>query len=234
MLVSSNQEVILFKSSIFIGAVATLFAAAAPSYAVTVTSALGPTDPGSPGEMLLVDFNTNTLPDGYMLTGAYSYGMGTVKNDHAAPAGDATRYLYVSSAIPNGSATLTTFDLNTLSFYWGSIDNYNSVDLLLSGGGTFHFDGISLPPADGNQQAAVSNRRVFFTADAGQTIQGITFNSSGIAFEVDDVYGTLANDGNPGGGGAVPEPASWALMITGFCMIGLSSRRRRQTKSVTA
>jgi hypothetical protein len=31
----------------------------------------------------------------------------------------------------------------------------------------------------------------------------------------------------PGGGGAVPEPASWALMISGFGMAGVALRRRR-------
>ena len=225
----------MLKTSLIAGAAAALFAAAAPSYAVTVTSAFGPTDPGSPTETLLVDFNNgDNLPNGYFLTGNYAFGTGTVKNDHAAPAGDTTQYLYVSSAIPDGSATLSTFDLNTLSFYWGSIDDYNSVDLLLSDGSKFHFKGMDLPPANGNQTAAATNRRVFFTAGEGQTIQGITFNSSGIAFEVDDVYGTLASDGNPGGGGTVPEPASWAMMITGFGMIGLSSRRRRKVTSVTA
>jgi len=29
------------------------------------------------------------------------------------------------------------------------------------------------------------------------------------------------------GGGAVPEPASWALLITGFALVGAAARRRR-------
>ena len=26
---------------------------------------------------------------------------------------------------------------------------------------------------------------------------------------------------------AVPEPATWAMMITGFCFVGVAARRRR-------
>lgn len=32
----------------------------------------------------------------------------------------------------------------------------------------------------------------------------------------------------------VPEPAAWAMMITGFGMVGYAARRRRHTRSVTA
>lgn len=42
--------------------------------------------------------------------------------------------------------------------------------------------------------------------------------------------GSVANasaDGFTGGGGGVPEPASWALMITGFGLAGTALRRRR-------
>ena len=28
---------------------------------------------------------------------------------------------------------------------------------------------------------------------------------------------------------SVPEPATWAMMVTGFCLIGSSVRRRRPT-----
>ena len=34
--------------------------------------------------------------------------------------------------------------------------------------------------------------------------------------------------------GSVPEPQSWALMIVGFGLVGVSARRRNRTKAVTA
>jgi len=33
---------------------------------------------------------------------------------------------------------------------------------------------------------------------------------------------------------AVPEPATWAMLIAGFSMIGFSARRRRNTGNVSA
>jgi hypothetical protein len=29
------------------------------------------------------------------------------------------------------------------------------------------------------------------------------------------------------GGGAVPEPATWAMLLAGFGLVGVSARRRR-------
>jgi hypothetical protein len=37
-----------------------------------------------------------------------------------------------------------------------------------------------------------------------------------------------------GGGGAVPEPATWAMLIAGFGLVGLAARRRRRTGAVSA
>jgi hypothetical protein len=40
--------------------------------------------------------------------------------------------------------------------------------------------------------------------------------------------GTFGFDDLPGGGtGVVPEPASWAMLITGFGLVGAAARRRR-------
>ena len=40
-------------------------------------------------------------------------------------------------------------------------------------------------------------------------------------------FDRLRFGGAPGGGGAVPEPATWAIMILGFAGIGATLRRRR-------
>ena len=39
---------------------------------------------------------------------------------------------------------------------------------------------------------------------------------------------------SPGGGGAIPEPASWVLLIVGFGGVGAALRRRRATASLAA
>ena len=193
------------------------------AHAVTFTSLAGAPDPGpSMGETLVVDFNAGLAP-GYSLTGDFGYVTGT-SGAAAAPAGDLTRYFYVSSALPTNTATLDTPDLTSLSFYWGSIDTYNSVDLLDQMGNVlFTLSGGMLPPANGDQGAGISNRRVFFTAGAGEVISGIRFTSTGVAFELDDIAAT-----------AVPEPATWAMLIAGFGMVGFAARRRRSTFANTA
>lgn len=195
-------------------------AMALPAGAVTYTSVNGAPDPGSPGETLLLNFE-GAPPAGYTITGDFNYATGYAPGVAAAPAGDATRFLYVSPALAGTSATITTPDLTSVSFYWGSIDTYNSVDVLLSGGSVFSLSGSAFPPANGGLNNGLSNRRVFFTADPGETITGITFRSTGVAFEIDDVYGTL------GAGSTIPEPQSWALLIAGFGLIGAAARRRR-------
>ena len=197
-----------------IAAAAMTFATAAN--AVTFSSTAGAPDPGvGPGETVLVDFDS-ALPAGYAVSGDFGLTTGST-GAAAAPAGDASQYFYVSSAIPTGIATLSTPGLKRISFYWGSIDTYNFVDVLGPGGTTLlSVSGSMLPPANGDQGAGITNRRVFFTAAPGETITGLRFTSTGVAFELDTI-----------GGSAVPEPATWGLLVMGFGLVGLSARRRR-------
>lgn len=82
---------------------------ALPATAVTYTAIPGAPDAGAPaGQSVLVDFN-GELPDGYTLGGSYAFATNTSGNA-ASPAGDASRYLYTSSAVGTGVATLSTLD----------------------------------------------------------------------------------------------------------------------------
>lgn len=216
---------------------AALLVGAASAQAVTYTSVYGAPDSGvTGGDVVFVDFDTPVAATGFSLSG--SYGLTTGSTSAAAtPAGDTTKYLFVSSALPTDTATLTSpFDLSRVGFYWGSIDTYNSVDVLgtRNGGATqtlFTLGGGAMPPANGDQSGASTNRRVTFTADAGEAITGLKFTSTGVAFELDDVAGSLLGNGSPS---TVPEPASWALLVGGFAMIGAAARRRRTTAIVAA
>ena len=219
-------------SRLIVPALSLLAVAAAPAAAVTFTGSAGAPDPGpAAGESILVDFNSATLPAGYTLTGSFGLATGTATG-MAAPAGDTTQYLYTSPSIPNGVATLSTLDLKTVSFYWGSVDNYNSVDVLGANGVVLRtISGSEFSPASGNQSDAQTNQRIYLTAEGSEVITGLRFTATGIAFEVDDVAGTLAG---PGNGSTVPEPATWGLMIAGFTMVGLGARRRRGVARVAA
>lgn len=204
-----------FSGAVALAAVS-IFATAAQ--AVTWTSLPGAPDPvPAPGQTVLVSFDAQ-LPTGYALSGNYGIVSGS-SSAAATPATDVSKYFYVSSGLGNGIAKLTTPNLKSVSFYWGSVDAYNFVDVLGAGGATLlTLAGNALPVANGNQFIASTNRRVSFDAGVGEVITGLRFRSSGVAFELDSIAGT-----------AVPEPASWALMIAGFSMVGFAMRRRAKT-----
>ncbi len=211
------------------------FGTATASHAVTAVFTPGAPDPGAPAfSNYFVDFDS-ALPAGTALSGSYNIVSGSIKNVYAAPAGDTSQYLYVSSTLGTKTADLTTPDLDMISFYWGSVDKFNTIRVLGDGGAVIAtYTGNDWPPANGSTTAATSNGRVAFTADLGETITGLRFSSKGVAFEVDSIAG-LRSGGNENG--IVPEPATWAMFVIGFGMVGASVRRRnrsRGTVSVTA
>jgi len=125
-----------------------------------------------------------------------------------------------------------TFDLTglgpvrRLSFVWGSVDSYNTLEVLGAGGAVIKsFIGNDVfNPANGNQTDPNTNPLVTLTitgADYGN-VTGLRFSSTQNAFE----YDNLAV--------GVPEPATWAMMIGGFGMLGFAARRRGTAKVVTA
>lgn len=201
--------------------------------ATTVTS----TDYGlaaPAGTAVLVDFD-GALPAGITLTGNFAIEIGNLSGQYAAPADSTTtqtttEYLVVPGTGVNGFADLrSTTGYGRVSFLWGSIDDYNDVQLLDSAGVAFGlpFNGdgpnIADPNADGGQFGPGTNRRVFFTQGVGDPlIYGIRFTNSGQrAFEIENVaFGT------------VPEPATWAMLIAGFGLVGGAMRRRRTSSTV--
>ncbi|WP_418895818.1 PEPxxWA-CTERM sorting domain-containing protein [Sandaracinobacteroides sayramensis] len=77
-------------------------------------------------------------------------------------------------------------------------------------------------------------------ADAEGNLYGTTtgqlgddWSSAGAIFKLSDVGfvlpSTPGEPGEPGNPGAVPEPATWAMMIAGFGLVGSVARRRRET-----
>ncbi|MBC7522579.1 MAG: PEP-CTERM sorting domain-containing protein [Sandarakinorhabdus sp.] len=47
-------------------------------------------------------------------------------------------------------------------------------------------------------------------------------------------FGKADDGGGDGTGNTVPEPASWAMLITGFSLVGFAARRRQRLESVTS
>jgi hypothetical protein len=199
-----------------------------PAAAVVVTSAPGAPDPGkAAGETLLVTFDApNVAGVAETSSGSVTTAAGSIGGVRAAPAGTPASGVYRS--IAGGGASVFDFSgwsagrgLSTASFYWGSVDAYNFVDIL-DGSGTVirTIGGADLPMANGNQTAPATNRRVFLAFDPADLAMALRLRSNGVAFEFDSIA-AAAN------AGAVPEPATWALLVTGFGMVGFALRRRK-------
>jgi hypothetical protein len=63
----------------------------------------------------------------------------------------------------------------------------------------------------------------FYRFDAGDGLETFGINQGAISSI------TLYETGNP-----IPEPATWAMLIAGFGLVGMSARRRRLRPAVTA
>ena len=219
-----------FLKTAALAAAASFVVAGSANAAVTYTGATtGAPDPGpQAGETIMFDFSNATG-----LSGDYSLVSGSSGGVYEPPAQDASQYLVVPGVnSPSGTASLdlTTvlsgLAVDTFSFYWGSIDTYNSLRIYDTANNLLlQVLGSQLPPADGNPASGSSNVRVNFAVTGlDRTNLGrLEFTSNGKAFELDDVAFATS---------AVPEPATWAMMITGFGLAGAAIRRRRTILAV--
>lgn len=188
---------------------ATVAAISGSANAMTIASSSNGPDAGPPvNQHVIDDFNSAAG-----LTGAYTLVTGSVSGEYAAPFQDATQYLAVRAGQTASLAISPA--VKALSFYWGSIDNYNTVKFFSGTTQVGSFTGSQIPaaPADGSQGNPFNNRRVNFSFD-GAKVSSVQFSSSQNAFELDSVAA------------AVPEPAVWAMLLVGFGLVGVSVRRR--------
>lgn len=120
------------------------------------------------------------------------------------------------SILANGYVDVAfTKALSNFSFDWGSRDTYNTLKVYTTSGGIVPLI-INPAPGDGNQGATDTNGRFTLNATPGDGITRIVFETTQNSFEIDNISGS-----------AVPEPATWAMMITGFGLAGTAIRRRR-------
>ncbi len=204
------------KSGLILAALGAMALTAMPaSAAITITSAPG-TNPyvGTP----TFNFDSPTPQwSGAIATGSSSTG--------AQPFGSTGGYATVGPSVGSpGILNLSSFaDINTISFIWGSVDIYNTLEVLNAMGtviGSWTGSAVAAP-ANGDQTDPVKNPLVTLTFTGAErgTADRLRFSSTSNAFEFDNV--TVA---------AVPEPAAWMLMLMGMAGIGFSMRRKRDTK----
>jgi hypothetical protein len=154
---------------------------------------------------------------------------GNIWNQGANPYGapDSNVFMYVLSS---GSATIASVAsaFRNISVYLGSIDAGNKVEVLGNGGSVLRtYSGVDLADpaaANGNQTSAQTNRLVTFNATGNEQLTGLRFTSSNNSLELDNVRFSAA----------VPEPATWAMMILGFAVVGYAMRRRPKLRYAQA
>ncbi|MYM40989.1 Npun_F0296 family exosortase-dependent surface protein [Duganella qianjiadongensis] len=172
---------------------------------------------------------TITFDDGLLPSGFASYDtthaiipVGGYPGESAPPPNDSTRYFSVGVSGGQVSSSSVSFAGNGASYfgyYMGSPDNYNVVTLYSGNTMLLQINGTNMAQAasvlaDGNQGHGFYMN--FFT-NGGTTISRVTFSSSANAFETD----------NHAFAAAVPEPETYAMLLTGLGLVGFASRRRR-------
>jgi hypothetical protein len=218
----------------YVGAMIAAAAGASAANAVVTVSATPYDLPAPAGLGTIVDFD-HALPTGFTLTGAGYLIQSGDNSLGAAPAAgptDATDDHSAYLSIYGGWAKLmggTAF--HSVSFFWGSMDSYNALDLLDAHGNMFRtiLSGDVPAGSNGDQLGGWTNQRVTITST--DAIYGVQLRSTTPAFEADNFFFS----GNPGDNqlhvGGVPEPASWAMMLVGFGAVGGAIRSQRRKVS---
>ncbi len=179
------------------------------------------------GQIMVQDFDA-ALASGYDFGATDPFFIGTGSSDglYAAPPGTPGKYIAVQSADTDGSATLTSLGggFKDFSLFMGSPDTYNSI--------TFTFFNAPSVTLNGTQ---ISNGGTLFSTTGDQSLAyRVNFNFGGaIAKSVTlQSIGQNAYESDGWAVSAVPEPATWAMMIAGFGLAGAAIRRRRNILAV--
>jgi len=220
------------KKTLLIGLALAAAAMGSAAQAATVivtnggTATFNASKVSAPGSKV-VTFN-GAAPAGVVVTlSGASLVTGSVSGQYAQPFGsDGSRYLSVFGGTSATIRDILVPGYKALSFYLGSIDTYNSFQLLSKTGSVIQtFSGSAfLGGPSGNQVMPNTNRLITITRSNGDPlIGGIRILSSQNSAEVDNVRFISA----------VPEPSTWLMMILGVGIAGAALRRRRQTIAVS-
>jgi hypothetical protein len=134
------------------------------------------------------------------------------------PTGSTGNYYAVGGVNGNPAILdLSSFlNIGSLSFLWGTPDNFNLLEVL-DGGGNSIFEFRGNP--DVSTTLADSLVTLNFDDATSGSVKALRFTATGTAFEIDNVAVR-----------AVPEPGVWAMMLIGFAAMGFSLRRRENKK----
>jgi hypothetical protein len=152
---------------------------------------------------------------------------------YAEPYGDTTQYLTVKPYGPNETVTFGN-TYTTLGLYWGSMDDYNSIQLF---DGTTLLDTITGTqaalsiPASGAQglQTDYANNRFITVSDIdgiGAGFTSIVLNSTSNSFELDNL--SWGNNSITNRFSATPLPPAVTMFSAGLVLLGFAGIRRQK------
>jgi hypothetical protein len=212
------------RSTLLLAAAALAMATAAAAAPVVSLSNVGDPNTLPIGQQLVADFNDAANPEGVLLFGFDLDLLGAtvgVKEGASGYSGtlpnDPTHYLTVpggATAILSSIRALTSFSL-----YMGSPDTYNSIRFIGDNGYDFTLTGAQISDGYVGQSWGWGTRINFDFG--GANVKQVVLKSARNSFEADNFAA-----------GVVPEPATWALMISGFGGAGAMLRRRRTASAL--
>ena len=228
----TTLECRIMKSVLFVVAMAAIGAVPASSAPITVTSYSMPNGSGqaSGGQFNYWDRNYSgtgsTTTDGALLSG----GTGDLTDGVIAGA----NWFGVENSAGTGPYVgwLASRTLNpTVTFNFAGTPTINGISIHLDNSG---FGGVFAPAA-----ILINNVSQSFTAPPAGTVGFVNFTGLGLAGNSLTVQFQQANNSwafvsevsFDGATGAIPEPASWAMLIAGFGFVGAMQRRRRTVEA---
>ena len=166
-------------------------------------------------------------------TGSYAVLDGTT-NQNSAPwnpislAKETTKYVSVPApdGLPAGSVSVTDLNgsYNYFGIWWGSMDTYNTLELLLEDTVVATLTGSDVADpndATGDQVLPATNRYVNIFLDGTKRFDSFRISSDNYAFEADNIAVATIETIEP-----IPEPVSMLLFGTGLVGIGGYIRRK--------
>ncbi|KRQ94752.1 hypothetical protein CQ12_04285 [Bradyrhizobium jicamae] len=128
------------------------------------------------------------------------------------------------SVLGSGTENITFANqLSSFSFFWGSIDDYNTITFHTTlGDETYNGAQVAALVGDGVQatgcQVLTNCNRLFTFTGNGASFTGFSISSSQNSFELTNIS-------------AVPEASTWAMMILGFFGLGFLGYRKSSQNS---
>lgn len=119
----------------------------------------------------------------------------------------------------------TQWQANYFGAFGANLKAYDALDNLL---GTVTADGFSTTMGDGS---AIFLGVLSGSVNISKLVLALDYATSA---PQDFAINRLLLTGTSGGGGVVPEPATWAMLIAGFGLVGAALRRRATRTTVSA